>query len=142
TSNEAVLRGTVALGVYPLVDWLLGREGSLDRTFDGSEQALVEAYLQAGGALLVSGTELGWDLEARGGGTRFLHDVRGGDYISDGGGARAVRPAPGGPVGALGALALHDGRSGRYDVASPDVLAPFPAGARLAFAYEAAGAPA
>lgn len=142
TSNEAVLRGTVALGAYPLVDWLLGREGSLDRTFDGGEQALVETYLQAGGALLVSGTELGWDLEARGGGTRFLNDVLGVDYLADDGGARTVRPAPGGPVGALGALVLHDGQAGRYDVASPDVLAPFHAGARLAFAYEAAGAPA
>src|SRR5690606_25846631 len=75
--NEALTRGAVALGGYALVDWLLGREGSVTRTFDATEQSLTESYVQGGGAVLVSGTELGWDLEAQGGGARFMHDVLG-----------------------------------------------------------------
>jgi len=133
--NEAVAGGAVNLDLYGLVDWLLGREGSIDRTFDPAEQAAVEAYLQAGGALLASGAEIGWDLEARGGGVRFLADALGATYAADDGGARAVRPTAGGPFAAL-TLLRFDG--GRYVAASPDVFAPS-AGAEALLDYDGSG---
>ncbi len=120
--NEAVAAGDVALRTYALVDWLLGRESSVDRTFDPGEQAAVEAYLQGGGRLFTSGTELGWDLEARGGGSRFLREVLGARYVADDAGTRAARGRAGGPWAALGPFAIGDDRSGAYDAASPDVL--------------------
>lgn len=81
-ANEAVENGTVALAGYPVVDWVLGREsvnreslllpdlshpsGALyethDETFTETEQATVSAYLNEGGRLLVTGTDIAFDL--------------------------------------------------------------------------------
>ncbi|HBP20508.1 MAG TPA: hypothetical protein DEA08_22290, partial [Planctomycetes bacterium] len=138
-SNAEVAAGSVQLGGYDLVDWLLGRESSVDRTFDPTEQGLVESYLKSGGALLASGTELGWDLEARGGGQRFLNEVLGVGYGSDDAGSRSVRSAPGGPFANLGTLRLHDGSAG-YDPASPDALLTIN-GSQALLAYETGAAP-
>lgn len=63
-SNEAVIRGDVALGDYAGVLWLLGDESSADTTFDASERALLDAYVAAGGSLIVSGSELGYATDA------------------------------------------------------------------------------
>ncbi|RMG11909.1 MAG: hypothetical protein D6731_14825 [Planctomycetota bacterium] len=140
--NEAVASGDLALADYECVDWLLGRESSVDRTFDPTEQRLVEAYLRGGGALLASGTEVAWDLEAKGGGLAFLHDVLGAAYVRDDAGTRSLRLAAGSPLrGPVGTLRLHDGTQG-YDAAYPDVLRPQARGARAALAWEASGAPA
>ncbi len=138
-ANEAVVRGRVGLAGYALVDWFLGREGSIDRTFDVTEQQLLEAYLGAGGTLLASGTELGWDLEARAGGARFLNEVLGVAYVSDDGGASAVRGLAGGPFASVSTLTLSDGARS-YAAESCDVLAPRGA-ARAVLGYEVAGAP-
>jgi hypothetical protein len=59
-SNEAVASGAVSLGDYAQVVWLLGDEGLADRTFDPAERAAVEAYVAGGGALIVSGSEVGY----------------------------------------------------------------------------------
>ena len=59
-SNEAVGAGLVALADFGGVIWLLGDESTADLCFDEDEQARVEAYLDGGGRLLVSGSELGY----------------------------------------------------------------------------------
>lgn len=123
--NETVADGTVDLAGYRLVDWMLGRESSVDKTFDSDEQRLVEAYLQNGGALLVSGTEIGWDLDARNGGKRFLNQVLGVRYEGDDAGSLSVLADPSGPLTGIGGFDLDDGTRGRYVTASPDRLAPF-----------------
>ncbi|MEZ6189474.1 MAG: N-acetylmuramoyl-L-alanine amidase [Planctomycetota bacterium] len=136
--NEAVLSGRLQLTGYGLVDWLLGREGSVERTFDPTEQTLVEAYLQAGGRLLTGSTELGWDLEAQSGGVAFLQQVLGAAYVRDDAGVQVANTAPGAP---LPALSLDFSR-GRYAALSPDVLQPASGGAgEVLLAYDAAGAP-
>jgi hypothetical protein len=61
-SNEAVISGNVDLNSYHAVFWLLGDESTEHRTFTSAEQAKVKAYLEAGGNLFVSGSEVGWDL--------------------------------------------------------------------------------
>jgi len=62
-SNEALLAGVVSLADYPAVIWVLGEESVDDLTFDPTERGLVDAYLAAGGNLLVSGAEIGYDLD-------------------------------------------------------------------------------
>lgn len=63
-SNEAIIRGDVDLGDYPLVLWFLGDESVSDLTFDTDEKAAINAYVSAGGALVVSGSELGYATDA------------------------------------------------------------------------------
>lgn len=135
-ANEALGQG-LDLRPYALIDWLLGQEASETRTFDPSEQQAVSGYVGGGGRLLVSGSELGWDLGAQGGGVSFLADVLGARYVSDDAGARIARGQPGGPLAGLGSL---DFGGGRYEAASPDVLAPA-GGAQQLLAYESGGAP-
>lgn len=60
--NEAVISGSVLLSNYASVDWFVGEESTADRSFDATEQTLIQNYLNAGGNLLVSGSEIGWDI--------------------------------------------------------------------------------
>lgn len=63
-SNEAVADGEVELTDFPVVIWILGDESVADKTFTPDEQAKVTAYLDAGGALIVSGSELAYELRS------------------------------------------------------------------------------
>jgi len=57
-----VSSGTIDLTAYSSVFWLLGDESTADRTLTFAEQIKVKAYLEAGGNLFISGSEIGWDL--------------------------------------------------------------------------------
>ena len=61
-SNEAIISGKISLNDYEIVDWILGKESSVDETFNFTEQNKIKSYLQQGGKLLISGSEIGWDL--------------------------------------------------------------------------------
>jgi hypothetical protein len=128
SSNEAVIRGSLALDPYMMVDWFLGRESSVDHTFEAAEQTLVENYLRKGGTLFASGTEIAWDLEAKGGGVRFLNDVLGVRYVADDAKTYTVSAVPGGPFDGIGPFSFDDGTHGTYDTSYPDVLTPTGAG--------------
>lgn len=60
-ANERVGTG-VNLTDYDIVVWICGDESTIDETFSASEQGFVEAFLEGGGKLFVSGNEIGWDL--------------------------------------------------------------------------------
>lgn len=62
-ANEAVVSGQVKLSDYDFVIWFLGDESTTDNTFEASEQSKIADYLKNGGKLLVSGSEVGWDLD-------------------------------------------------------------------------------
>ena len=63
-ANEAVT--AALLDRYDLAVVSLGEESASDETFSPTEQVLYRDYLQSGGALLVSGAEVAWDLDPRG----------------------------------------------------------------------------
>jgi N-acetylmuramoyl-L-alanine amidase len=60
--NEAVSAGGVLLANYPAVDWFTGEESTVDFSIDATERTLLKAYLNAGGNLLITGSEIGWDI--------------------------------------------------------------------------------
>lgn len=70
-SNEAVKQGRVSLSDYRAVFWYTGRESYENNTFDDfktsldkfSEQTAIRNYLYGGGQLLISGTEIAWELD-------------------------------------------------------------------------------
>ena len=57
-SNEAVIQGAVSLAAYDAVVWILGTESTAGRTFDATEQTLVEQFVAGGGHLFVTGAEV------------------------------------------------------------------------------------
>ena len=60
--NEAVEAGTVLLASYTAVDWFTGEESTVDRSLNAAEILLLKNYMNAGGNIMMSGAELGWDL--------------------------------------------------------------------------------
>lgn len=65
-SNEAIIDGSLNLLDYETVVWILGDEGTSNVTFNGTEQQRVMEFLEGGGNLFLSGSEIGWDLVANG----------------------------------------------------------------------------
>ena len=127
-NHNAVIDGTVQLTNYPAVVWLLGEEGSLDRSFDPSEQPLVTAYLNAGGNLFVSGSEIGYDLDRSSGPTaadrNFYHNQLRAVFSNDDANTYAFTPVSGGIFTADATSGFDNGTHGTYNVDFPDVLLP------------------
>jgi hypothetical protein len=91
-SNEAVTTGAIDLVDYPAVVWIVGEESTADVAFSATEQALLAAYLDDGGALFVSGSEIGWDLWENGSAAdqAFYADYLRAEYVQDSSGTGLV----------------------------------------------------
>lgn len=86
-SNEQIINGTIDLNNYQLVIWILGDESTADQTFSAVERTKVAAYLENGGKLFVSGSEIAWELEGASSATtqqtQFLRTYLKAKYIAD-----------------------------------------------------------
>lgn len=129
-ANEAVVDGLVALESYDLVVWALGEESTDDETFSVAEQGLVTDYLDADGALFVSGAEIGWDLVDQGDATdqAFFVDVLGAEYQGDEAATHIARGQ--GSWAELGQWGFYT--PGAQEIGFADRLAPGPGGELLA----------
>ncbi len=122
-SNEAIASDLVDLSEYTVVDWILGEESTNeDGTLNAAERARIGTYLDNGGGLLISGSEIAWDLEAMGRDPDFLHTTLRTDYIADDAATLSATPVAGAAFDGLGAITF-DARD-EYLVDYPDVLAP------------------
>lgn len=85
TSNDAVIDGSVNLLDYRIVVWISGDEGVADESFNSVEQSKVKAFLESGGMLFLSGSEIGFDLVESGSATdkTFYRDYLKADYKLD-----------------------------------------------------------
>ncbi len=128
-SNEAVFRGKISLSNYSIVIWILGDESTADETFNAIEQDTVENYLKHGGKFFVSGAEIGWDLEAKGGSDDvvFYHQYLKANYIADAPNGQKATYYSFEPVGnslfsTLQAMTFDNGTHGTFDVDWPDAI--------------------
>jgi hypothetical protein len=120
TCNEAVTSGAVKLTDYKAVVWILGEVSTIDFTFDAREQEMAEEFVEGGGNLFVTGSEIGWDL-GRGNGVEFYKNTLGAKFLKDSAGTHDVAGAGGGIFGGM-KLSFDDGKL-FYDVDSADVIA-------------------
>lgn len=124
-SNEAVTRGSVSLSAFDAVIWYTGRESWSDETFSYTEQQLVTSYLNAGGRIIVSGSEIGWDLAAQTIGNThsndltFLEGVLKTRYAGDDAGTSTLNTGSG-VLSGVPSYTLDDGLSGSYQNLFPD----------------------
>jgi hypothetical protein len=132
-SDGAVASGAINLADYQTVIWLSGEQSSGDGTFTAATQPKVTAYLNAGGKLFVSGSEIAWDLVAQGAGPSFFTSTLRGSYPADAGGTTYNNSDDAGTYAAAGAagsifaglsLAFDNGNSGTYNVDFPDKIFP------------------
>jgi N-acetylmuramoyl-L-alanine amidase len=132
-SNEAIVSDLVDLTRYASVDWILGEESiDDDGTLSDAERVRIKTYLDQGGGLLISGSEMAWDLEAMGRDPDFLHTVLRTDYVSDDAETLTAQPVAGGIFEGLGPISFD--AADEYFVDYPDVIAPLNGG-RAALSY-------
>ncbi len=88
-SDDAIRDGLIQLDDYPIVIYLLGDESGDEKVLSDQEQAHIRNYLQNGGKLLISGSEIGNDLNTSGGETdkQFYHTFLKADFIADSAGS-------------------------------------------------------
>ncbi len=123
SSNEAVASGLIDLNRYAVVDWILGEESTESSgTLSTVERNQIRTYLGKGGGLLISGSELAWDLEAEGRDPDFLHTVLRTAYIADDADTLIAESISGTAFDNLGPIAFNEADT--YLVDYPDVLAP------------------
>lgn len=128
-SNEAVTDGELRLADFDLVIWLLGDESVADHTFTAAEQALITAYLDAGGRVIASGSEIAYDLRTTG--ASFLASL-GAVYQADDANQSGARGA--GPLASLGGFTFG-GPAAPYPEDYPDALATA-SGATIVLQYD------
>lgn len=83
-ANEAVAGGEAKLSDYLGVLWMLGDESTADVTFDTLEQTAIRSYLDRGGKLIVSGSEVGYATGS------WLEDTLHASYVADDAGTNEV----------------------------------------------------
>jgi len=134
-TNEAVGSGLVDLTDYEMVLWILGAESTADRTFDEDERLSVGNYLHGGGALFVSGSEIGYDLGLHGSTAdqQFLRNFLKSEFIADAPDNRRdtfyqADGIPGKLFGGLSGIRFDNGTQGTWNVSWPDVLRPVEGG--------------
>ena len=126
-SNEAVINENISLNDYQFIDWILGEEGTSTSTFTSVEQNRVESYLENGGYLFVSGSEIGYDLVSQGNNTdvQFYENYLKADYISDAAGeiysGFGVKNSI---FNSISNIMFDNGTHGTYDVDYPDGIKP------------------
>ena len=64
--NSELQNGKFLADNYEYLFWIAGDESTVDETFNSSDQAIVESFLENGGDFFLSGSEVGWDLDYKG----------------------------------------------------------------------------
>jgi hypothetical protein len=82
-TNEAITEDAFSLSRYRVVIWLVGDESTDDHTFTAAERAAIDAYLAGGGHLIVSGSEIGYELGPTTAGAQWLATTFGAAYAAD-----------------------------------------------------------
>ncbi|MEO5801933.1 MAG: immunoglobulin domain-containing protein [Verrucomicrobiota bacterium] len=140
--NEAISSGLIVLTNYPIVIWGCGQESTSSETLSATEQTKVQTFLNAGGHLFVSGSEIGWDLDRASGPTAadrtfyntYLHSDFGSDTNDDSHVYTAIAVS-GSIFNGRSSGVFDNGTKGIYWVQYPDILTPFGTGATPALYY-------
>ncbi len=119
--NSELLNNTFHLEDYDYIFWIIGDESTIDETFNSAEQLLIANYLNAGGSLFVSGSEIGWDLSYKGTteDQNFYSNYLKASYISDDAGVSSVIGAAN---SSLDGCSFKIGQT--YEEDYPDEIAP------------------
>jgi len=73
------------LSKYEMILWFLGEQSTENETFNADEQTKIAGYINNGGALFVSGAEIGWDLDYKGNADdkSFFNETLNAKYVDD-----------------------------------------------------------
>ena len=127
-SKEAVGHGKVSLDNYNVVIWAAGQDGVADESFNSAQRTRVAAYLDAGGAIFVSGSEVAYHLDRPNGpstGERsFLHNSLRAHFSLENVQTHSVVTRTGAIFEGLPAVNFDNGPGGIYPVRNPSRIVP------------------
>ncbi len=129
-ANEAIENNTINLMDYQFVNWILGEEGTSTNVLTETEQSAIREYLEDGRFLFISGSEIGYDLEAQGNPSdiEFYQNYLKSNYISDAAGGHQEVYRGFGIDGSIfdgvSEIQYDNGNYGTYDVDWPDGVKP------------------
>lgn len=131
-TNEAIQDALISLLTYKSLDWILGKESTVNETFSTTEQTLVSNYLKQGGKLLVSGSEIAWDLDNSGttADKSFIANYLKANYAFDAPNNQAstwyksINETSNSIFNLSDTLFFDNGTNGTYNVDYPDVITP------------------
>ncbi len=123
TVSNYLVTSSTQFTYYKYVIWFLGDESITDETFNESEQSIVKAYLDYGGNLLVTGSEVAYDLDNNGTATdkNFFNNYLKATYADDNP-TPNVPFASGIPASIFEGLNVNFGQT--YPEDYPDVIVP------------------
>ena len=128
-TNNAITDGLTDLNNFYIADYILGKESSVDKTFNQQEQTFVSDFLNNGGYLFVSGSEIAWDLDHLGDSTDkyFYNNYLKAEYIYDAPDNQSssyyeFNNLNNTVFNGLGNSFFDDGTNGTYNVDYPDVI--------------------
>ncbi len=123
-SKECITNGLVSLTPYKAVIWIAGQQSSSDTTFTSVEQSVISSFLNNGGRLMVSGSEIGWNLGRTSGSadSTFYANYLKANYVSDDAGTYSVAPISSSIFNGISSFGFDNGNSGTYNVAYPDQI--------------------
>lgn len=127
----------IDLNDYDTVFWILGRESTAHDAMNRRERGVLTDYLENGGALLIAGSELGYDLVEKKELPEeedFYRNILRTDYVHDDANTYAIAGTAGAVFAGL-SFGIDNGAHGVYAVDYPDILAPR-AGAVAALDYQ------
>ncbi len=140
-TNDALINSLCSLDSFKMADWMCGDESQADFTFNAREKTIVQQYLESGGNLLISGSEIGYDLVQYGSQNDrwFYANYLKADYINDAPlGKKSTYYSIQGIENTLfesaGTLTFDNGSHGTYNVDWPDAILPTN-GAVLGFTF-------
>ncbi len=124
--HASVTDGSIGLGNYSIVDWIAGEDQSPDTALKASDQIALTNFMNGGGSLFMSGSEVGYDLTNIGG-TAFYNNTLHATYVADNGDvnhAYVITPLAGSILSGLGSISFDDSTHGTYNVNYPDAFNP------------------
>ena len=133
-ANEAVSGEGVNLGDYRVVVWICGEESTEDSTFDSTERTKVSSYLNLGGALFVTGSDIGYDLDDQNNGRTFYESTLKANFVARDAGTYGVTGASGSILSGIGSFDFDPANGAPYDADQPDQIMP-QTGAVAALSY-------
>jgi hypothetical protein len=143
-TDEAIRNSLLTLNDFERIDIIFGEESSNDVTFTEVDQDLYKSYLNNGGKLFISGSEIAWDLDHLGSYTdkSFFNEYLKAQYVYDApmnqSSTHYEFEGITEPFAALPIMNFDDGTNGYYDVDYPDVIDPVN-GSDQCFQYSSAG---
>lgn len=124
TVSNALVNTSSQLTSYKYVIWFLGDESTTDESFNDAEQIILKTFLDSGGNLFVTGSEVAWDLDFNGSVSDkdFFNNYLKSIYTDD-------NPTPNAPFAFGNAGSIFEGLSfdfgQTYAEDWPDVITPF-----------------